>query len=418
MKKLFKQYLENELAKNQSILSTNSLSDEDRAVIEAAITSLTETMEAVDAAEDETVIDELKSSVANLEEALTAIKEKLTQDQTNIEEKNIENKMENFLSTKNAVKEFAAAIRNSKNGDEFQRNWNTVLSTNGVVIEAGSEYAYLPDYVRGMIQDLWDKNADWLRDLKFVGAKRYTCRYNTSDQTIETSRAKGWKKGQKKVEQEITFAAKQVITQFIYKLIQIDVQTAFEDDGSLIDYIVREMVDQILYEEKRAILVGDGRDVADPLKINSLEAILKDSTDAYTIVSTVESDFLVDDLRKMVDGLHNPNNDRVFVFMSKADIRTVARVQASETSTPVYMGLDYVAEQIGCDRVIPTDLLGESAKAIAMIPSKYVLIGENVFNPQLMVQHDIWYNSDVYRTECAVGGAIEGLRSTAVLKAE
>lgn len=412
MKEILKNYLTKELEKYNSILSNNGLSDEDKAQIENAINNLNETMEALDAAnEDNAAIDELRNTIEELSASLTAIKEKINQ---NKQEKT-EIEMENYLSTKNAVKDFAASVRNSKNGEEFQKAWRENLSTNGIAIEAGSEYAYLPQDVRSQIQDLWDRNADWIKDIKMIPAKRYTCRYNVSEQDAETSRAKGWKRGERKVEQEITFAAKQVIPQFIYKLIQIDVQTAFEDDGSLISYIVREMVDQILYEEKRAILIGDGRADSDPLKITSIEAILKDTTDEYTLVSTATSAFLVDDLRAMVDSLHNPNNERVYVFMNKADIRTVSRVQASKNSTPVYMGLDYVAEQIGADRIIPTDLLGEDAKAIAMIPSKYVLIGENVFNPTLFVQHDIWTNSDVYRYECVVGGAIEGKKSTAVL---
>lgn len=415
MKKIFKSFLEKEIAKNQAILTQNSLSEEDRAVVEAAVSSLQEVIEAVDAAEDETVVDELKNTVAELQDALTAIKEKINQTQK--EEPKTE--MENYLSTSNAVKDFISAVKSARNGAEFHKNWNQFLSTNGISITEGSEYAFLPDVVKGRIQDAWDKNAEWLKDLNIIGAKRYTIRHNSTEQTASGARAKGWKKGDTKTAQELTLAAKLVSPQFIYKLQEIDIEDQFNDDGSLLDYIVRELVDQILYEEKRAILVGDGRASDATGKINSIEAIVKGSSDAYTTVSTVTANgFLVDDMRAMVDSIKNDSNKPIYVFMSKADLRTLARVQASETSTPVYMGIEQVAEQIGASKIITTDILGEAAKAVAMIPSEYVLVGENVLNPSLYSWHEGYKNLDVYRYECAVGGAIEGLKSTAVLKAE
>lgn len=415
MKKIFKNYLAKELEKNQALLAQNSLTDEDRAVVEAAIASLQETMEAVDAAEDATVVEELKTTVSEMQEALTAIKEKINQTQK--EEPQTE--MENYLSTANAVKDFISAVKSAKNGAEFQSNWNNFLSTNGISISAGSEYAFLPDVVKGRIQDAWDRNADWLKDLNIIGAKRYTIRHNASEQTSADSRAKGWKKGDTKTAQSLEFAAKLVTPQVIYKLQEIDMEDEFNDDGSLLDYIVKELVDQILYEEKRAILIGDGRAGGATGKISSFEAIAKTTSDIYTTVSTVTaSGFLVDDMRAMVDSIKNDNSKPIYVFMSKADLRTLSRVQASETSTPVYMGVDQVAEQIGASKIITTDLLGSDFKAVAMIPSEYVVIGENVLNPSLYSWHEGYANKDVYRYECMAGGAIEGLKSTAVLKAE
>lgn len=414
MKKIFKNYLAKELEKNQALLAQNSLTDEDRAVVEAAIASLQETMEAVDATEDATVVEELKTIVSEMQESLTAIKEKINQTQK--EEPQTE--MENYLSTTNAVKDFISAVKSAKNGTEFQRNWNNFLSTNGISISTGSEYAFLPDVVKGRIQDAWDRNAEWLKDLNIIGAKRYTIRRNASEQTSANSRAKGWQKGDTKTAQSLEFAAKLVTPQVIYKLQEIDMEDEFNDDGSLLDYIVKELVDQILYEEKRAILIGDGRAAGATGKISSFEAIAKTTSDIYTTVSTVTaSGFLVDDMRAMVDSIKNDNSKPIYVFMSKADLRTLSRVQASETSTPVYMSIDQVAEQIGASNIITTDLLGSDFKAVAMIPSEYVVIGENVLNPSLYSWHEGYANKDVYRYECMAGGAIEGLKSTAVLKA-
>lgn len=415
MKTVFKNFLTKEIEKNQAILAQNSISEEDKAVVESAIASLQETLAAVEAATDDATVEELKTTVATMQESLTAIKEKLNQEQKT--EQTTE--MENYLSTNAAVVAFAQAVRNSRNGAEFMKNWNSVLSTNGITIASGSEEYFLPEIVKSKIQDQWDRNADWLKDLTILnGVKRYTVRKNDSSQDAETSRAKGWKKGDTKVGQGLQFSGKLITAQFIYKLAEISVADEWNDE-TVVDYIVNELVDQILFEEKRAILVGDGRANDSDYKINSIEAIAKTSADAYTQVATVTANgFLVDDFRSLVDSIHNPNNKPIYVFMSKADLRTLSRIAASETSTPVYISREQVAEQIGASKIITTDLLGSDYKGIAMIPSEYVLIGANVMNPTMYSWHEGYKNLDVYRYECAVGGGIQGLKSTAVLKAE
>lgn len=420
MKKLFLDYLNKQLTANKAMLSCNSLSEEERKLVDDAIADLNATIEAVDALEEENAseaIDALKETVENLQQGLTAVQEKINQNKQEQTEPTMPT--ENYLQSKNSVADFASAIRNSRTADEFKANWNEFLSQNGITISAGSEPAFVPEAVKGMISDIWDRNADWLKDLNDTGAKKFYCRYNTSDQTAENSRAKGWKKGDTKTAQTINVAAKLLDAQFIYKIQEIDLKTKFDSDEALINYVIGELVDQILYEIKRAILVGDGRANDSDYKINSFEAIAKTSTDAYTTVSTVtENGFLVDDMRAMVDNIVNDNNKDVLVFMSKATLRTLARVQASETSTPVYLGIEQVAEQIGATRIVTTDLLGSDFKAVAMIPSEYYLVGENILNPVLYTWHEGYKNLDVYRYECVAGGGINAMKSTAVLKAE
>lgn len=420
-KELFSEFLKNELEAKQALLSQNSISDDDKAMIQSQIDNLTAMMEKVDALEEgentSELIDELKTTVTELGEKLQALQEKINQTNKELEE---DNEMEQeYLKSTNSVADFANAIRNARTAEEFRANWAEMLSKNNITITEGSEDAFVPVAILGMISDIWDRNADWLKDLHNTGAKRFYVRHNTSDQTTETSRAKGWKKGDTKVGQTINVAAKLLEPQFIYKLQEIDLKTKFDSDEALINYVLGELVDQILYEIKRAILVGDGRAVDSDYKIDKFEAIAKTSTDTYTTVSTVtENGFLVDDMRAMVDNIKNDNNKPIYVFMSKADLRTLARVQASSSATPVYMSVEQVAEQIGANRIITTDLLGSTYKAVAMIPSEYYLVGENILNPSLYTWHEGYTNLDVYRYECVAGGGINAMLSTAVLKAE
>lgn len=412
---LFVEYLKNELNAKKALLN-NELTDEEKTVVENAVSSLEDILKRVENAEDVEGVEELRNTVNDLSGKVTAIEEKINQNKQEVNDNTME--QNEYLKSTNSVHDFAEAIRNARSASDFRANWNTKLSENGFTVTEGSEGAFVPEAVKGMISDIWDRNADWLRMLNNTGAKKFYCRYNTSDQTAEDARAKGWKKGTTKQVQTINMAAKLLEAQYIYKVQSIDAQTRFESDEALISYVIGELVDQILYEIKRAILVGDGRDNSSNYKINKFEAIAKTSTDAYTTVSTVTANgFLVDDMRAMVDSIKNDNNKDILVFMSKADLRTLARVQASETSTPVYIPTEQVAEQIGATRIITTDLLGSDYKAVAMIPSEYYLVGENILNPVLYTWHEGLENCDYWRYECVAGGGINGMLSTAVLKA-
>lgn len=417
-KEIFRQYIQNELDAKRNLLASNSLAEEDRVLISSAVDNLNAIMDALDAEGDDTDMEELRRSIETLNESIAVIQEKINQRKQEIDTMTTEN----YLDSKNALRDFAQAIRNSKSADEFRSNWNACLVKNDVetdssiTITEGSEAGYLPTAVRGMINDLWEKGAGWLADLNYTGAKSFYVRHNVSDKDDETSRAKGWKKNGVKSQQEIELSAKLLSGQFIYKIVSIDNQTIFDNDENLITYVLSELSNQLLAEIRRAILVGDGRQSNDPNKIDSFEALAKDTTDAYTVVTTATSDFLIDDLRVMVDSIHNPDEKPIFVFMSKDDLRTVSRVQASDSSTPVYMNVEDVAAQLGAARIITTDLLGEDYAALAVIPSEYYMVGApDLLNGLVYKAHDIWTNRDVYRDETVAGGGLNGLKSSAVL---
>lgn len=418
-KELFKEFITGQIERNNAILTKNSLSDDDKLAVEANIAALQSIVEKIDAMEDsEAVADDLREAVNTINDKINALNEKIEQLQSN-ETEQTENQMnleENtYLKSENALHDFANVIRNSNNGAEFKKNWAEMLSTNGITISEGSEGAYLPEIVKGMITDLWDRNAEWLKDLNHTGAKRFYVRHNTSEQDAANSRAKGWKKGDTKTSQTINFAAKLIEADFIYKLVEVDKKTDW-DDKSLVNYVVNELGDQILYEIKRAILVGDGRESEATGKVTSFEAIAKTSADNYTVVETASATFLVDDMVKTVNGIHNPNGKPIYAFMSKTDLTAMRRIQASETSSPVYMDIESLSAQIGVARIYTTDLLGSDYKAVFMIPDEYYLVGDPLA-PEFMQQHQIYSNVDVYREELCVGGGVHGLKSTAVLKA-
>ena len=322
----------------------------------------------------------------------------------------------NYLSSNEATHDFLQAMRTSKNAVEFGKNWNARLAENGITIAEGSEDAFLPDAVKGAIQDAWEKPGNWLNRLSNTNAKAFTVRLNTSDQSAETSRAKGHKRGETKANESLTFAAKKITPQMIYKRIDLDNMTIFEDDGSLLTYISTELVNQWLIEVQRAILVGDGRQDNDNNKINSIEAVV-DANAVYqtTFAHSADAQF-IDELVQMVDSIKNDEGGAITVFMSQTSLSELRRFVFGDGSSAQYVRKEDMAAQLGVSEIITTTLLGSDVKAIAMRLDKYVTVGRR--NPTFVEWEDYDSNTRNYRVENPFGGALGAPKSAAVLTVE
>ena len=323
-------------------------------------------------------------------------------------------KAANYLGSEEAMHDFLQTMRESKTADAFAKNWRGKLSENGITIAEGAEDAYMPEAVRGAIQDAWEKPGNWVNRLKNTRAKAYSVRLNTSDQDAETSRAKGHQKGATKVNQALTFNAKKITPQMIYKRIDLDNMTIFEDDGSLLNYISTELVNQWLIEVQRAILVGDGRLDSDPNKIASVEAIVDAGAPYVTTVTHDDATPIIDEIITMLEGIKDEGSP-VTLFMSKQTLNSLRRIMLSDTSTPQYVSQNIVAEQLGVSEIITTSLLGEDYLAIAVVLDKYVTVGS--INPAFVEWENYDTNVRNYRVEVPFGGALEGPKSAAVLAA-
>ena len=321
-----------------------------------------------------------------------------------------------YLKSDNAKHDFLQAMRESRTSEAFARNWRGKLAENGITIAEGSEDAFLPEAVRGAIQDAWEKPKNWVNRLKNTRAKSYTVRLNTSSQDAEGSRAKGHAKGNQKANEELTFAAKKITPQMIYKKIDVDNMTIFEDDGTLLAYVVEELTNQWLIEVERAILVGDGRQSSDSNKITSIEPIVAAGSTYTTTITRDAGEHLIDQVISMVAAVKNDDGGDVAVFMSLQTLNELRRVMLSDTSTPQYVGKAIVAEQLGVNEIITTSLLGSGYLAIAVRLDKYVTVGS--INPAFVEWENYDYNIKNYRVEIPFGGALEAPLSAAVLAAE
>ena len=421
MKEQFKLYLQNQLAEKQNLLTVNGLTDEDKAVLQSGIDNLTSILTTLDESEDtvenDTEIAELKDEVNKLNDKIVAVIEKLNQNKQT--EKQIETDMttEEYLKSENAIHDFAEVLRASSDVSRFGRNWGEMLTKNGIEFAEGSESAYLPELVKGKIKDAWEKYFPWLSKLNKTNAKQFAIRWNSSTQTDETSRAKGHKKGENKVGETITLNAKTILAKAVYKLIEVDNETIFYDDNSLINYVLDESLKQWFYEVARAILVGDGRSSGTPdLRVTSIESILRSVTDDFVTVQTRDTTtypFLIEEIVKMRENIKLDGVNDIILVMSMTDLNSLRKVVASSSSTPVYMSNNDLAEMIGVSEIFTTDILGTDATAIMFSPSNYDIVGED--KPKLAEWEDLKANKKIFRYENFIGGAVGTPKSAAVL---
>ena len=395
----------------EAALKSNALTDEERLDAQEAVQEISDLIIGLqNEDDDETIvrrIEEVREKIDALLEKITARRQEPAPTGS-----------ENYLKSANSVHDWLNAIRASNGakdgGKAFARHWRESLSKNGITIAEGAEAAYMPELVKGRIEDAWNRENNWLRELTNTGAKVFAARFNASDQGDETSRAKGHKKGDTKVEQALTLNAKTLTAKFVYKLIGLDNETIYDNDTALIDYITGELYDQFLYEIRRAILVGDGRADDSDYKITSFEAYLRDTADGFVGIQETEDDVaLIDTLVAATDKVAS-EAEFLTMFISKQTLNSLRRYVVTAESTPQYITKDILAEMIGVGRIITTDLLGDDAVAIIADLRGYSTVGD-LLNPSFVEWEEYKTNKRYYRIESAVGGGVAKPKSAVIV---
>lgn len=139
--------------------------------------------------------------------------------------------------------------------------------------------------------ELISRDVDWVK--KVMGAVHHTpfsrVKSTAANITADEARAKGYVKGNKKVEEVITALKRSTTPTTVYKLQKMDRDDVLDiTDFDVIAWLKVEMRQMLDEELARAILVGDGRDSSSDDKINPLNIrpILGDDS-TYTIAKTM-----------------------------------------------------------------------------------------------------------------------------------
>lgn len=411
-KENLKNYIKMENSLRMKAMSKNTITDEERTAMESAIEAGRAAIDELAADDEAKTMDDFKNIVdARIDELKQSIAEK--EDARKQELAAAESR--DYLKSQNSMNDFLKCWTESHNAKEMKANWHAICSKNGITTTVGSEEGLLPEAVRGAIIDAWESPKNWLNRLKWSGAKRYMVRTEVTADSSENVRAKGHKPGETKQNQTLEISIKDVTCQMVYKMINIDRLTEFNNPGDLLNYIQGELIRQWMKEVERAVLVGDGRSSGTPdLRITSIEAVAGTSSTTYMTATQYDSSkSLIEQFVDIVADVDEGIGD-ILVFMSKATLNQLRKVEFSSTGTPQYLSKEDIAAQIGAADIITTNLIDDvTYMGVALAADGYVMVGE--MNPTLESQHDITTNTTYYRAENPIGGAIEYPKAAATL---
>lgn len=136
------------------------------------------------------------------------------------------------------------------------------------------------------------RQMDWVNDVWGATKKTPFARIKSTaaNLTADAARAKGYIKGKKKLEEQLTLLRRTTTPQTVYKLQKLDRDDIIDiTDLDVVAWLKAEMRMMLDEELARAILVGDGRtaEAEDKIKTDNIRPIYQDD-DMYTIHYTVK----------------------------------------------------------------------------------------------------------------------------------
>ncbi len=273
-----------------------------------------------------------------------------------------------------------------------------------------------------------DRDQTWvgilLSGLKFVPFRRIKSVF--ADITADEARARGYVKGNKKLDEVITLLKRETTPTTIYKKQTMDRDDLLDlEEFNAVAMLKKEMTGKIDEEFARAILVGDGRNSSDQSKINPINIrpiATDDNLYAVKVPVAVDSDMSVEDRtnavmdeiirsRKKYKGAGNPIafitedllSDMILLkdkmghrlYKTMEELCSALRVR-SIVSCPVMEGVSRTAESkkydLACIIVNPVDYaVGRDPR----VPE------EGFFD-----DFDLNYNKEIYLTERRRSGAL------------
>lgn len=312
----------------------------------------------------------------------------------------------------------ANAIHSAHNLKEVKENIAAVCKENAIEVRtkrdsvSGLSYAEIIDYALQLKQE----NNDEIFDALYK-TNRSKFFYGEIDPTNPVNIAKQHTKGQQKAEQELAVEGKSLSTAYIYKLQSLaheDLDDAREagEEARLLADIREELMRAVKGLAVRAMLVGDAYN-PNGSKVTVFETIgTKNTSDLFTTVvnPAVANTPTIKDMRKAAAKV---KTERKWAVMT-SDLKLALSERPSGADTHFYTDEEFAA-QIGVDRVIAKDFIGEVSGLHAVIfdPDEYWVKEKNVIDTAFPEFRD---NRQGYIYEINMGGAIHGLESSAVLR--
>ena len=246
----------------------------------------------------------------------------------------------------------------------------------------------------------------------------------SADITEDEARAKGYITGTLKKEEFFGVSHRVTTPTTIYKKQKLDRDDMVDiTDFDVVSWLKAEMRMMLDEELARAILIGDGRDIAHADKINpvNIRPIASDH-ELYTTVINVNIDDANSSVSEIIDSVIN---NRKFwkgtglpVMYTTETYIAMFLLLKDTVGRRIYKSLDEVASELRVSSIVAVEAMESSTDIVAILvnPADYVLGADKGGAISMFDDFDIDYNQYKYLIETRVSGALTKLKSAMVIK--
>ena len=311
-----------------------------------------------------------------------------------------------YLESKKALADFRDIVLSHHRGSniEIMKAWKENIASKGITGDA-----IMPARVEQIFFKAWVDNTDIISPFRQLHARAGAV-YAMAGGT--NGAAKGHKKGEEKVDQDIVATRRDLKALAIFKKLPIDLQDLFDDEtGELLAFRVEELASRIAHAIAVGAIMGDstnkylidGRGL-NPM-VTDINAVSGFGSKVATKVTVANG---ATPYACAVKALSAVKGDRKVLIVPdgwKSDM-LLATDKNGALLLPIGMSLEQV---LNC-RIFELDEL-TGFEAIAYADQSYVLVGEPTAT--VRTDFDINYNQDVMLVERYVGGSATGYHTVA-----
>lgn len=242
--------------------------------------------------------------------------------------------------------------------------------------------------------------------------------------TDEGGRAKGFKKGDNKIDQELQNTIRTVYCKMVYKKLSLDALEVYENP-ELVEFRARELVDAIILEIERAAIAGDGRTAGTP------DLRMFDDTNSRGFFSikadaTANSGYgtYVADSYEMVEGenLYDGVVSARGKLMAGGEQILVVDPEMLSGALKAKVGSDYliapgasIEDTFRVARVFAPQWLNGTGEAYLIARNAYTMIGEGQIRSR--ADFDTTTNQDILLDETPRGGMLTAYKGAVLITA-
>ena len=270
------------------------------------------------------------------------------------------------------------------------------------------------------------RRTEWVAKVLGAARKSPFSRLKTlsADITEDEARAKGYIKGNLKKEEFFGVAKRVTTPTTVYKKQKLDRDDMVDiTDFDVVAWLKGEMRLMLDEEIARAILIGDGRDVASEDKINE-QNIRPIASDHELFTTTVNVNILdaSSSITEMVDAIvgnrHLYKGTGLPTMFTTETVISKFLLLKDTLGRYIYNSLSEVATKLRVDEIVPVEVMEETPEILAILVNMndYTVGATAGGQVSLFDDFDIDYNQYKYLIETRMCGTLTKLKSAIVVK--